>query len=194
MATSASGLPRVFFLGRRSDTKLRSDLHWPTPRLKFTTSIASALQLFFCSCLNRILTFWFSALAGSGSFSQSSASLLGSWEYISTSQLVRALEISVKALLDMTHQHCPGFIMVTVGMVVGMVSLKATGKRMSPVRSRILPLSILIMKDPALWWQNLSLSEGLWPHQLVGWNQNVPLHFDLEKHHCSRLAMSFFSV
>ena len=23
-------------------------------------------------------------------------------------------------------------------------------------------------------------------HQLIGWKQNVPLHFDLEKHHCSQ--------
>ena len=70
---------------------------------------------------------------------------------------------SVKALLDMTHQQCPGFVMITVGMVVGMVALKAIGKRTSPVRSQILPLPILIKKDPALWWQNLPLSEGLRP-------------------------------
>jgi len=59
------------------------------------------------------------------------------------------LMTSVKALLDMTHQQSPGFVMVTVGMVVGMVPLKATGKRISPVRSRILPLAILIKEDPA---------------------------------------------
>jgi len=68
---------------------------------------------------------------------------LGSWETIWTSQPAQALEISVKALLDMTHQQCPGFVMVTAGMMVGMVSLKATGKRMSPVRSQILPSPIL---------------------------------------------------
>ena len=39
-------------------------------------------------------------------------------------QLVQALEISIKASLDMTHQCCPGFIMVTVGMVVGIVPLQ----------------------------------------------------------------------
>jgi len=71
------------------------------------------------------------------------------------------LLISVKALLDMTHQQCLGFVMVTVGMVVGMVALKATRKRTSPIRSRILPLPILIKKNPVFWWQNLSLSEGL---------------------------------
>ena len=42
--------------------------------------------------------------------------------------------ISVKALLDMTHQQCPGFVMVTVGMVVGMVLLQVLEKRTSPVR------------------------------------------------------------
>jgi len=57
--------------------------------------------------------------------------------------------ISVKALLDMTHQQCPRFVMVTVGMVVGMAALKVTGKRTSPVRSWILPLPILIKEDPA---------------------------------------------
>ena len=67
--------------------------------------------------------------------------------------------IPVKALLDMTHQQCPVFVMVTVGMVVGMVPLKATGKRISPVRSRILPLAILIKEDPAFWWQNLPTSK-----------------------------------
>ena len=58
--------------------------------------------------------------------------------------------------------------MITVGMVVGMVSLEATGKRMSPLRSRILLLPILIKEDPSFWWQNLLLSQGLRP-TLVGW-------------------------
>jgi len=57
--------------------------------------------------------------------------------------------------------------MVTVGMVVGIAALKATGKRTSTVRSRIPPLTILIKEDLALWWQNLPLSEGLRP-TLVG--------------------------
>ena len=92
-------------------------------------------------------------------------SSLGSWENISTSELVRLASIrgiktlvhgregfarlmtSVKVLLDMTHQQCPGFVMVTVsmmvGMVVGMVLLQVTGKMTSPVRSRILPSPIL---------------------------------------------------
>ena len=46
VANSASGLSRVLYLGRKPNTRPRSDLHWLTPRLKFTTSIASALQLF----------------------------------------------------------------------------------------------------------------------------------------------------
>jgi len=95
----------------------------------------------------------------SGGLRQSSASSLGSWENISTSELVRLvstrgikapihgrggfarLMTSVKALLDMMHQQCSEFVMVTVslvvgmvlGMVVGMVLLLVTGKRMSPV-------------------------------------------------------------
>jgi len=53
----------------------------------------------------------------------------------------------------MMHQQCPEFVMVTVGMVVDMVSLKVTRKRTSPVRSRILPSPILLkgviaMKNP----------------------------------------------
>ena len=45
--------------------------------------------------------------------------------------------------------------MVTVGMVVGMVALKAIGKRTLPVRSRILPSPILlkevtVRKSPCL--------------------------------------------
>ena len=57
---------------------------------------------------------------------------------------------SVKTLLDIMHRHCPGFVMVTVGMVVdmvvGVVLLQVTGKRTSPVRSvrsQILPSPIL---------------------------------------------------
>ena len=73
------------------------------------------------------------------------------------------LLIPVKALLDMTHKQCPWFIMVTVGMVVGMAALKVTGKKTSLVRSQIFPLSILIKKDSAFRWQNLPLSEGLRP-------------------------------
>ena len=46
---------------------------------------------------------------------------LCSWDTIWTSQPAQALEISVKALLDMTHQQRSRFVMVTVGMVVGMV-------------------------------------------------------------------------
>ena len=136
-------------------------------------------------------------LTGFGSLIQSFASSQG------YQQLVRALEISVKALLDMTHQQCSGFVMVTVGIVVGMILLQVTGKRTSPVRSRILPSPILSpevtsMKNPCslddfLWWR-CSSTKDYSPHQLVGWNQNVLLHFDLEKHHCSRLEMSFFNV
>jgi len=72
----------------------------------------------------------------------------------------------------MTHQHCPRFIMVTMGMVVGMVSLEATRKRMSPVRSRILPSPILPLEWHrwkihthwmTFWWWGCSLSEGLRP-------------------------------
>ena len=44
----------------------------------------------------------------------------------------------------MTHQQCPGFVMVIVGMVVGMMTLKATGKRTLLARSRILPSPILL--------------------------------------------------
>jgi len=58
VATSASGLPRVFYLGRGSQIRLRSDLHWSTPHLKFAASTASGLRL-LSSCLNRILTLWF---------------------------------------------------------------------------------------------------------------------------------------
>ena len=43
------------------------------------------------------------------------------------------------------------------------------------------------------WWWRCSSTKDYSPRQLVGWNQNV-LHFDLKKHHCSRLAMSFFNV
>jgi len=108
----------------------------------------------------------------------------------------------------MTHQHCLGFIKITVGMVVGMVvvgmvSLEATWKRMSPIRSRILPSPILPPEvsspknscplDDFLVVEML-IKKDYSPHQLVWWNQNVLLHFDLEKHHCSRLAMSFFNV
>ena len=55
------------------------------------------------------------------------------------------LLVPVKTLLDMMHQQCPGFVTVTVGMV----SLKAKGKRMSPVRSRILPSPILLKEVTA---------------------------------------------
>ena len=58
--TSAFGLPRVFYLRRGSQTRLRSDLYWSTPHLKFAASTASGLQL-LPSCLNRILTLWFLA-------------------------------------------------------------------------------------------------------------------------------------
>ena len=51
-------------------------------------SLAFAPQI-FCSCLRRILTFGLLFFADSGSLSQSSASLLSSWENISFSQLIR---------------------------------------------------------------------------------------------------------
>ena len=54
VATSASDLPRVSYLGRGSKTRPRSDLRWLNPLLKFTTSTASALQL-LCCYLDRIL-------------------------------------------------------------------------------------------------------------------------------------------
>ena len=53
-----------------------------------------------------------------------------------------------------------------------------------PVRSRILPLPILIKEDPGLWWQNLLLSEGLRPTPVgrvesecssVFWPRETPL-------------------
>ena len=78
----------------------------------------------------------------------------------------------VKALLDMTYQQCPGFVMVTVSMVVGMVLLQVTGKRTSPVRSQILPSSILLPEvtsrknacslDDFLVVE-MFINEGLWP-------------------------------
>jgi len=40
VANSVSGLLRVLYLGRRSNTRPRSDLHLSTPRLKFTTSVS----------------------------------------------------------------------------------------------------------------------------------------------------------
>jgi len=67
VVNSASGLPRVLYLGRGSKTRPCSDLHWSAPHLKFTASITSALQL-FCFFLNRILTL-FLLLASSGNYS-----------------------------------------------------------------------------------------------------------------------------
>ena len=85
-------------------------------------------------------------------------------------------------------------------ITVGMAPLKVTGKRRSPVRFWILPSSILLKKVTAT--KNLcSLDDFLVvkmlikrritalcrpSHQLVGWHQNVPLYFDLEKHHYSQ--------
>jgi len=83
---------------------------------------------------------------------------------------------------------------------MSMAHLKDTGKRTSPVRSRILPSPILF-KEVIVTKNSCSLDDFLvaelpikwrimasWrhSHQLVGWNQNSPLHFNLEKHHCSQ--------
>jgi len=83
---------------------------------------------------------------------------------------------------------------------MSMVHLKATGKRTSPVRSQILPSPILF-KEVTATKNSCSLDDflvaelpikeriiALWrpSHQLVRWNKNAPLHFDVEKHHCSQ--------
>jgi len=81
VANSASGLPRVLYLGRKSKTRPRSvpySLHWSTLRLKFITSVSRLLFRFSVPALVEFEPFSFLLLAGSGSFSQSSASSLGS--------------------------------------------------------------------------------------------------------------------
>ena len=131
--TSTASAPKLFCFWLN---RILGLLHRSSPHLKFTITIAFALQLFFF-CLNRILTFWFLFLAGS--LSQPFASSLGPWENILTSEPVRLpstgeikapvhgrggfvqLMTSVKTLLDMMHRHCPGFVMVIVGMAVDIV-------------------------------------------------------------------------
>ena len=81
-----------------------------------------------------------------------------------------------------------------------MAHLKITEQRTSPVRSQILPSPILLKevtatKNPCSLDAFLMVEmlikwriTALWrpSHQLVGWNQNAPLHFNLEKYHCSQ--------
>jgi len=78
--------------------------------------------------------------------------------------------------------------------------LNVTRKRTLPVRSRI-PPSPILLKEVTATKNPCSLDDflmvklpikqritALWrpSHQLVGWNPNALLHFDLEKHHYSR--------
>ena len=79
-------------------------------------------------------------------------------------------------------------------VTVGMSPFKATGKRTSPVRSRILPLPILIKEDLAFWWQNLSLSEGLRPTPVGQVESECSPAFRPRETPFSQLAMSFFNV
>jgi len=83
---------------------------------------------------------------------------------------------------------------------MSMAHLKVTGKRTSPIRFQILSSPIFLKEVRGT--KNLySLDDflvveppikriitALWrpSHQLVKWNKNVPLHFDLKKHHCSQ--------
>ena len=75
---------------------------------------------------------------------------LSTWELRLTVHGRRgSTQLLILALLDMTHQPCPGFLIITVAMVVGMAALKVTGKRKSPVRSQILPSPILFKEVTA---------------------------------------------
>jgi len=199
-------MPRISHLERKSKTRLCSDpyfLHRLTPCLEFMTSVSRLYFRFFLFLSSQAFNLQvFLFFAGSGSLNQSSVSLLGSWENISTSQPIRSASAwemkalvhgqawfvgeyldqpaylstqkirapihgrggstrllgPIEALLGMTHQQYPGFTMVTVGMVVGIVAFKAIGKRMLPVRSRILPSPILLKE--VTWTKNPCSSDA----------------------------------
>ena len=99
-------------------------------------------------------------------------------------------------------QILPSPILFKEATATSMMHLKVTGKGTSPVKSQILPSPILFKevtstKNPcslddfvvaksSIKWRMMTLKGRKPLCQFVRWNQNVPLHLDLEEHHCSQ--------